>query len=239
MRETYEFEDDCVATIEEATSGWVVRWVDPEEGTTIISGFPSSAHARDFVLWADFEEATFKAESPYSWATALSWDTPASRRRQRQVRKGERRQAVQREERLLSREYQRSRRLAARRLGVSVRALRENNVNVSAADVDALLRDPPDWLVAEREKRTVDQANKEKASLRKHLTELLVMQAQDLWVDALKNAHTEADRIAADAKGAELVEEAEREAKSLAAALTPDELRQRIHDLTPEPPSTE
>lgn len=67
----FEFESDCTATIED---GPVVRWVDPEDGSCLISGFPDERAAHNFVMWADFEERTFKKEAPWDWASALTWE---------------------------------------------------------------------------------------------------------------------------------------------------------------------
>jgi hypothetical protein len=118
------------------------------------------------------------------------------------------------------------RRVVAARLGIQARAVKEFDLHAGA--VAALLADPPDWLVAERQRRQAHIEQQSKDRLRADLSEALVDSVHEVWFQELKYAATAEQVAAIDARWAPEVDKAKREAQELAEHMGPEQVRARI-----------
>jgi hypothetical protein len=127
---------------------------------------------------------------------------------------------------MAKRQWQRSRRAVAARLGVQMRVVREREIQADA--VPGLLADPPLWLVEERHRQQLHIGKQTKARLRAELSEALVAGVHLEWMFELKCATSPEDVEAIDARFPSEVVKAMAEAGRLVAELPADEVRARI-----------
>ena len=120
----------------------------------------------------------------------------------------------------------RDRRNIAARLGIQARAATEHDIE--PGDVEALLAEPPEWLVVEQQRRQAQIEREVKERLRADLSEALADSVRDVWFQELKYATTDEEADAIDARWAPEIAKAKNEARRLAGELTPEQVRARI-----------
>jgi len=120
----------------------------------------------------------------------------------------------------------RDRRNIATSLGIQARAVTGHDIE--PGDVEALLAEPPEWLVVEQQRRQAQIEREAKERLRVDLSEALVDSVHDVWFQELKYATTDEEVGAIDARWAPEVAMAKKEAQRLVEELTPEQVRARI-----------
>jgi hypothetical protein len=120
----------------------------------------------------------------------------------------------------------RGRKATASRLGIQVRAVKARGI--TPGEAGDLLVSPPDWLVAEQERRQAQIEREAKDRLRRDLTDALVTSVHDAWFQDLKRAISNEEAGAIDARWAPEVDRAKGEAQQLVDELTPEHVRARI-----------
>jgi hypothetical protein len=118
------------------------------------------------------------------------------------------------------------RKATASRLGIQVRAVKA--CDITPGEVEDLLASPPDWLVAEQERRQAQIEREAKDRLRREFASVLVGSVHEVWFLELKYATSDAEAAAIDLRWAREVEQAKREARHLVEEMTPGQVRARI-----------
>ena len=131
----------------------------------------------------------------------------------------------QREKRARNRD-RRNREATAARLGIRARAVKDREIQ--PREVDDLLASPPDWLIAEQERRQAQIERESKDRLRRELTDALLDSVEDAWFQELKYAVSDAEADAINDRGASDVRRAKQEARRLVEELTEEQVRARI-----------
>lgn len=112
------------------------------------------------------------------------------------------------------------------RVGIRVRAVTEHDIE--PGDVEALLAEPPEWLVAGQQRRRAQIEREAKERLRADLSVALVDPVHDVWFQELKYATTDEEAGVTGARWAPEVAKAKKEARRLAGELTAEQVRARI-----------
>jgi hypothetical protein len=120
----------------------------------------------------------------------------------------------------------RDRRNIATGLGIQARAVIEHDIG--PGDVEALLAEPPEWMVAGQQRRQAQVGREARERLRVDLSEALAGPVHDVWFRELEYAATDEGTGAVDARWAPEVAKAKKEAPGLAGELTPGQVRARI-----------
>ena len=118
------------------------------------------------------------------------------------------------------------RKATASRLGIQVRAVKVRDI--TPGEVEDLLASPPDWLVAEQERRQAQIEREALDRLRQEFADVLVGSVHEVWLQELKYATSDAEAAAIDPRGAREVEQAKREARHLVEEITPGQVRARV-----------
>jgi hypothetical protein len=118
------------------------------------------------------------------------------------------------------------RKATASRLGIQVRAVKARDI--TPGEVEDLLASPPDWLVAEQERRQAQIEREAKDRLRREFAGVLVGSVHEVWFQELKYATSDAEAAAIDPRWAREVEQAKREARHLVEEMTPGQVRARV-----------
>lgn len=118
------------------------------------------------------------------------------------------------------------RKATASRLGIQVRAVKARDI--TPGEVEDLLASPPDWLVAEQERRQAQIEREAKDRLRRDIADALVGSVHEVWFQELKYATSGAEAAAIDPRWAREVEQAKREARHLVEEMTPGQVRARV-----------
>lgn len=131
-----------------------------------------------------------------------------------------------RHQKRVRRREQHNRETTASRLGIQMRAVKERGVQ--PGEVENLLAEQPDWLIAEQERRKAQVEREARNRLRRELTDALLDSVEDAWFQEMKYATDDAEAEAINDRWEPEVKRAKEEARSLVDDLTEEQVRDRI-----------